>query len=139
MVRIGNRIIRQDALTDGHFVMVDSSPDTLRSPDVCPPAIDTTPPYDFFNVPTGHGNARILGVADLMVLEQELLRHQLGKIAHIENVMKSEERSREFKTTDMTKQTLTIETEITEEKSQDLSSTERFELQTESRRSSTPT
>jgi hypothetical protein len=79
MVRIGNRIIPQDTLTDGHFVMVASSPDALRSPGVCPPAIDTTPPHDSITVPTGHGDARILGVADLMVLEQELLRYQLDK------------------------------------------------------------
>ena len=46
--------------------------------------------------------------------------------------MKSEECSRKFKTTDTTEQTLTIETEITEEKSQALFSTKWFELQTES-------
>ena len=103
-----------------------------RSPGPCPPAVPTSPPDDSITVPTGHGDARILGIADLMVVEQDLLRYQLGEIAHIENVLRSEVRSREFKTKDTIEQTLTTETETTEDKEKDLSSTERFELQTES-------
>jgi hypothetical protein len=67
-----------------------------------------------------------------MLLEQELLRYQLGEIAHIENVLQSEARKRTFKTTDTIEQTQTTETETTTAKEQDLSSSERFELQTES-------
>jgi hypothetical protein len=94
--------------------------------------VDNTPPNDGVTVPVGHGDARILGIADLMVLEQNLLRYQLGEIAHIENVLKSEVRSRKYKTTDTTSQSQTTETETTRDKEQDLSSAERFELQTES-------
>jgi hypothetical protein len=61
-----------------------------------------------------------------------LLRYQLGEIAHVENVLKSETRSRKFKTVDTIQQTQTTEVETTEDKEQDLASTTRFELQTES-------
>ncbi|HZM76373.1 MAG TPA: hypothetical protein VFC19_11630 [Candidatus Limnocylindrales bacterium] len=104
----------------------------VGTPGPCPPGPQTTVPGDGVTVPEGHGDARILGIADLMVLEQELLRYELGEIAHIENVLKSETRSRTFKTSTTTEQTDITETETTEEKTQDLSSTERFELQTES-------
>ncbi|WP_117208886.1 hypothetical protein [Allorhizocola rhizosphaerae] len=102
------------------------------TPGPCPPAPEVGIPADAATVPTGHGDARILGIADLMVLEQELLRYELGEIAHIENVLKSETRTRTFKTSTTTEQTEVTETEVTEEKERDLSSTERFELQTES-------
>lgn len=96
------------------------------------PAPQSPIPSDGVTVPTGHGDARILGIADLMVLEQELSRYELGEIAHIENVLRSETRSRTFKTSTTTEQTEITETETTEEKERDLSSTERFELQSES-------
>jgi hypothetical protein len=132
MVRIGNRIIPKDALAGGVVVAVDPAAVDARSPGPCSPVIDTTLPDDSVTVPAGHGEARILGIADLMVVEQELLRYQLGEIAHIENVLKSEVRSRKFKTTDTLQQTNTAETETTQDKEQDLASTERFALQTES-------
>jgi hypothetical protein len=132
MVRIGNRIIPADALTNGLSAPVGGALDDTRSPGLCPPVISATPPEDSVTVPTGHGDARILGIADLLVVEQELLRYQLGEVAHIENVLKTEVRSRTFKTSDTIQQTTTIETETTQEKERDLASTERFELQTES-------
>jgi hypothetical protein len=133
MVRIGNNIIPKDALAGGLTVAIDPGPIDTLSPGPCPPLpIETTPPDDSVTVPTGHGDARILGIADLLVLEEELLRYQLGEIARIENVLRSEVRARRFKTTDTIEQTQTTETETTREKEQDLSSSERFELKTES-------
>ena len=102
------------------------------SPGLCAPAPAAELPTDTVTVPTGHGEAKVLGIADLMVVEQELLRYELGEVGHIENVLRGETRKRTFKTSATTEQTLTTETETTEEKSQDLSSAERFELQTES-------
>ncbi len=131
MVRVGNRILPKDALAGG-LAAADPGEDDNRSPGPCPPVAAASLPDDGVTVPTGHGDARILGIADLMVVEQNLLRYQLGEIAHIENVLRSEVRSREFKTKDTTEQTLTTETETTQDKEKDLSSTERFELQTES-------
>ena len=65
-------------------------------------------------------------------MEQQILRYELGEIAHIENVLKSETRSRTFKTSTTTAETETVERETTEDKEQDLSSSERFELKSES-------
>jgi hypothetical protein len=104
---------------------------SARTPGPCPPAAEP-PPDPTVTVPTGHGDARIMGIGDLMVVEQQLLRYQLGEIAHIENVLRSESRNRTFKTSHSVEQSLTTETETTETKEQDLSSTERFELNTES-------
>jgi hypothetical protein len=132
MVRVGNRIFPKDALVGANSLVIDPGPASERSPGPCPPIPDTTPPAGSVTVPTGHGEARILGIADLMVVEQDLLRYQLGEIAHIENVLKSETRSRKFKTVDTIQQTQTTEVETTEDKEQDLASTTRFELQTES-------
>lgn len=47
----------------------------------------------------------MLGIADLLVLEQTLGRYQLGEISRIENVLRSEQRSRSFRTKDSTEVT----------------------------------
>lgn len=74
MVRIGNRIVPRDALASGLAATAAVTLDETRSPGLCPPVIATTPPEDSVTVPTGHGDARILGIADLLVVEQGLLR-----------------------------------------------------------------
>ncbi|GAA2810472.1 hypothetical protein [Mycolicibacterium pallens] len=56
-------------------------------------------------MPAGKGEARVLGIADLLVLEQTLGRYQLGEISRIENVLRSEQRSRSFRTKDSTEVT----------------------------------
>ena len=131
MVRIGNSIIPRNALTTG-WTINPGTGTTASTPGPCPPAPSMPQGEAGVTVPSGHGDARILGIADLLVLEQELLRYELGEIAHIENVLKSEVRSRRFKTKDTTAVSQTTSTETTEEKDQDLSSTTRFQLQTES-------
>jgi hypothetical protein len=121
LARVGDMLVPRIAgLDDG------------RTPGPCPPAMDNPIPADGVSVPTGHGDAKIVGIADLNIVEQQILRYELGEIAHIENVLKSETRSRTFKTSTTTEQSETVETETTEEKEQDLSSTERFNLQSES-------
>lgn len=132
MVRIGNRILPSDLFGGRPPLVALPDPGSLRSPGPCAPLPQDPPTSDEVTVPAGHGEGKVLGIADLMVLEQELLRYQLGEIAHIENVLRSEVRSRTFRTTSTTERSTLTETEVTEEKERDLSSTERFELQTES-------
>jgi hypothetical protein len=127
--RIGNMLVPRSGLGG---VLVDAGPADGRTPGACPPVADTAIPDDGVSVPTGHGDAKILGIADLNIVEQQILRYELGEIAHIENVLESETRSRTFKTSTTTEQTQTVETETTQEKEQDLSSSERFGLQSES-------
>jgi hypothetical protein len=50
MVRIGNRIIPSDALVGDLPVAIYPSPADPRTPGVCPPIIDTTPPIDSVTV-----------------------------------------------------------------------------------------
>lgn len=75
---------------------------------------------------------RVLGIGELLTLEQTLLRYDAGELAHIENVLRGEskERShrrlRQHETIDVRER----ERETTDE--HDLKTTERFELQRES-------
>ncbi len=85
-------------------------------------------------VPAGVGTFDSLGVSELMVVKQRLLRYEMGEVAHIENVMASEQRDREHRVLKRTETFELDETETTEENEQDLSSTERFELQSESQK-----
>jgi hypothetical protein len=129
MVKIGNNLIPSDTLLGDMPTEIGEV--TIITPGACPPA-PIVAETDQVTVPATHGEARVLGIADLMVVEQELLRYELGEIAHIENVLKSEVKERTFRTATTTEQSTLTETEVTDEKTKDLSSAERFELQTES-------
>ncbi|MDB5226211.1 MAG: hypothetical protein JWN78_404 [Bacteroidota bacterium] len=93
-------------------------------------------PDDF--VEEGSGSAipekpsySLLGVGDLLKVEQEILCYEAGEVAHIENVMKGEFKDRS--TRDLTRReetTITEEETITEEK-HDLETTERSEMNKE--------
>ena len=82
--------------------------------------------------PIGHGQAHAYGFSDLMVVEQELSHYEYGEIAHIENVLKGEIRERKHRTSRTREEAVLTETEETSEKTEDLTTTERYELGTES-------
>jgi len=133
MINIGNNLIPSDILLGAMPTDIGDPETELGDPGICPPvpsvnATDevTVPPEDRY------GEAKVLGVADLMIVEQELRRYELGEIAHIENVLKSEISDRTFRTMTTTERSTLTETEVTDEKTKDLTSTERFELQIES-------
>jgi hypothetical protein len=130
MVKVGG-IVLPDRLVHGLF---DEAVDTAaRHPGPCPPqTVEAPEEGEEPTIPTGHGEARVLGIADLMVVEQELARYELSEIAHIENVLRRERRERRFRTATTTEESRLVENETTEEKEKDLSSAERFELQAES-------
>lgn len=72
-----------------------------------------------------------LGIGDLLIVKQELLRYTAGEVAHIENVLKSEFKTRtDIRSREIEEVTI-IETEQLEETEKDLQTTERFELQKE--------
>lgn len=131
LVRIGQNFLPSGLLSNDSTIIFEPL-NTVETPGPCPPAPDVGIPDDGPSVPTGKGDARVLGVADLLILEQTLGRYELGEISHIENVMRSEQRSRLFRTKDSTQVTQVDQTETTTEKEQDLSTDERFQLQTES-------
>jgi hypothetical protein len=75
-----------------------------------------------------------LGIGDLKVVKQKLARYEAGEIAHIENVMASETRSREHRRLRQVEEVIISEKEREEENVRDLQSTERYEMQNESQK-----
>jgi hypothetical protein len=75
---------------------------------------------------------RPLGIGDLKVVKQRLVKYDLGEVAHIENVLRGEYKERKYRTLDRTEQTLDVTTETSEDTTKDTQTTERFELKKES-------
>jgi hypothetical protein len=72
-----------------------------------------------------------LGIGELQVVKQKLIGYEIGEIAHIENVMASEKRTRNHRTLHKTEEFTSYELEREEETERDLETTTRFELQKE--------
>lgn len=128
VTRIGNRWIPRN----GGSLMPGFMGDWWSTPGPC--AVPTSDdPGGGVTVPSTTTSAiRPVGVADLLVVRQEVKRYEMGEIAHIENVMKSENRQRKHREITKTTETITTETETTTEESHDLETTNRYELQQES-------
>ena len=75
-----------------------------------------------------------LGVGDLKVTKQALVRYVPGEVAHIENVLARETRSRIHRRLRQVEEITVLEREREEESRRDLQTTERFELETETQR-----
>jgi hypothetical protein len=82
-------------------------------------------------VPTSHGSIAPTGVADLLVVKQQLVRYEAADVAHIENVLKGEKKVREHSTRRETEEFSFRETETTTSEERELESTTRFELSRE--------
>ncbi|MFD4137298.1 hypothetical protein [Streptomyces goshikiensis] len=89
------------------------------------------------NPPTGKlpfgkpGVLRPIGVGDLIVVREHILRYQGGELSHIENVLKSELRERETRRFERSEDTYSTETETSKEEERDTQTTDRFSLQRE--------
>jgi hypothetical protein len=97
-----------------------------RMPNICDP-------YRGGPLPRTPGKPHRLGVADLLVVRQKLMRYAAGEISHITNVMKSEQRETRNRHLLRTEETLTTEQETTTEKLRDLQTTQRFSLENEAK------
>jgi hypothetical protein len=75
-----------------------------------------------------------LGVGDLKVVKMRLARYEAGDLAHVENVMAREKRQRKHRRLRQYEETLELEESREEESKRDLQSTERFEIQSESKK-----
>jgi hypothetical protein len=80
------------------------------------------------SVPTSHGNLAPAGIADLLVVKQQLVRYEGADVAHIENVLKGESKTREHSTRRETEELTFRETETTKTEERELESTTRFEM-----------
>ena len=135
MVKVGSSLLPQDYIAPINE-SISPGKHPYRTPGLCPPAVidDTLPDNSEVTVPDGHGEAEIVGFADLMIVEQKLSRYELGEIAHVENVLKKELRERELRTTRTKEESTLVEIEETEEQKKDLATTDRFELQDETQK-----
>ncbi|HYF32158.1 MAG TPA: hypothetical protein VD993_13640 [Chitinophagaceae bacterium] len=94
---------------------------------------DPCAPYNQAGIqlPQRVGLVRTPGMADLKVIKSVLLKYERGELAHVENVLKGETKTREFNTLKRTEDTLVTEEESTTETEKETQSTDRFELEKE--------
>ena len=113
------------AWTDVFIGGVMSTPWPLPSP--LPPL-----PLPPDSVPTTHGTATPAGLADLLVVKQQLVRYEATDISHIENVLKGEDKVSVLSTKQTTQQVTFTEAETTKSEERELQTTDRFEMSRES-------
>lgn len=76
--------------------------------------------------------ANMATIGDLIVTKQQLIKYDLGEVAHVETIMQGEERKRNFVTTDRLEELTVIESETENETLTDTQTTERFSVEKES-------
>lgn len=74
---------------------------------------------------------KAVGVADLLLVKQQIKRYEAGEIAHIENLLAGESKTRTHRQLDRTEEVFTTVNERQHEKENELQTTERFELNRE--------
>ena len=82
------------------------------------------------NIP--QGKIKSVGIGDLLVVKEQIKRYEGGEIAHVENVLEGEFKERSHRKLKRNEDTFILETETISEEEQELTTTERFELQKES-------
>ncbi|WP_405243172.1 hypothetical protein [Lentisalinibacter salinarum] len=79
----------------------------------------------------GKAVLRPAGIADLLVVKQQIARYEATEIAHVENVMPGETRSRNHRLLERSEEVFIREEETTREQENELETAERFELNRE--------
>lgn len=82
-------------------------------------------------MPAGHGTIHPVGVGDLLMVREHVLRYEGGDLAHVENVLKSETLSRDTRRLERSETTILQEDETTKEQTRDTQTTDRFSLKRE--------
>lgn len=83
-------------------------------------------------MPNSRGEIRSVGIGDLLIVKEQIKGYEVGEIAHIENILKGEFKKRIHRKLKRSEETFIIETERISDEEQELTTTERFELQQES-------
>ncbi|TXH77726.1 MAG: hypothetical protein E6Q88_00430 [Lysobacteraceae bacterium] len=109
----------------------------MYRPDTVPAASVTglSMPSASFRVPLDVGAIKPPAVGDLLIVEQELRRYELGELAEIESIMRGERRERTIRKLNRTSQTTTTESSFEQEESSSLKTDERFQLSTQAQQS----
>ncbi|TXR47925.1 hypothetical protein [Phyllobacterium endophyticum] len=82
----------------------------------------------------GPAQLSAVGVADLLVVKQQIKRYEAGEIAHIENILDGESKLRTHRQLNRTEEVISTLKEQEHEKETELQTTERFELNRETTR-----
>jgi hypothetical protein len=96
-----------------------------------PTPVVTTDPGTTLPPPPAQALVRPAGVADLLVVKQQIKRYEGGEIAHVENVLIGEKKSRAHRQLDRAEETVSLETETTRTQETELTTAEQFELNRE--------
>ncbi len=80
------------------------------------------------SVPETKGAVAPAGIADLLLIKQQLVGYEGADVAHIENVLKGERKTREHTRREESEITTLTETETTTSEEHELESTDRFEM-----------
>jgi hypothetical protein len=92
-------------------------------------------PSSSFRVPLDLGAIKPPAVGDLLIVEQELRRYELGELAEIETIMRGERRERTTRKLNRTSQTTTTESTFEQEESSSTKVDERFSLSSQAQQS----
>lgn len=84
------------------------------------------------SVPATRGKISPAGIADLLMVRQQLIGYERADVAHIENVLKGEGKEREHTTRRETEELTFVETEVSTSEERELETTDRFEMTRES-------
>ncbi|MEU5524886.1 hypothetical protein ABZ759_30570 [Streptomyces sp. NPDC047860] len=79
-------------------------------------------------IPHTKGDVAPAGVADLLVVRQQLTSYESTDVAHIENVLKGERKTREHSRREETELVTLTETEVSTSEERELETTDRFEM-----------
>ncbi|KAL8788557.1 MAG: hypothetical protein Q9213_001630 [Squamulea squamosa] len=117
------------ALYGHHPTAIDQPP--IQADTVSQPAPQSTP-QSAVSIPAAiPGKLVSIGVADLVVVRQQLKEYETTDISHIENVLKGETKTTEYTNTRKLEEILINESEVTTTEEDELTSTSRYELSTE--------
>jgi len=79
-------------------------------------------------IPHTRGKVQPAGVADLIIVRQQLTGYERADVAHIENILKGEQKARDHTRRQETVLTTVSETEVSSAEERELESTSRFEM-----------
>lgn len=77
------------------------------------------------------GSVVPIGIGDLEIVKETLMKYDMGEIAYIENIMQSESKERVYRRLDRTEETYTTSTETESTEERDQQTTSRYDMQTE--------
>jgi hypothetical protein len=112
-----------DTIKMSHLELVNNLNNVLARPDNTPPTPSPEPPQD-----DSQGYIQDVGTAKLLVVKQQILRYEASEIAHIENVLAGETKTRTHSKLTRSEEFSSFVSDTTTDTETELETTERFEL-----------